>query len=263
MTVRDRPPKFGLSSGPVPPRRRWLDWLDIAVLLCWGLLLLKYWLSGQIYFLLHPNYIWLAIAAGLGLLALGLWRMLQRLSSRQSAAPAQHISLIPRRWNTMLLLVIAVLGLVSSPRPFTSNIALQRGVTDTLTLTRSQPQSFSLSQNPSDKSLLDWIGTLNVYPEPDAYEGQAVAVDGFVVLPPELPSGYFILSRFVITCCAADAYPVGLPVNLPAGAASPAADQWMRVSGTMASETLSGERQLVIQAAELVEIPQPKNPYES
>ncbi|MGF1534928.1 MAG: TIGR03943 family protein [Elainellaceae cyanobacterium] len=263
MTVRDRPPKFDLSSGALPPRRDWLGWLDIAVLLSWGLLLLKYWVSGQIYFLLHPNYIWLAIAAGFMLVVLGLWRMLQRLSSRQRSQQSQHISLLPRRWNIGLLLAIAVFGLVYSPRPFTSDIALQRGVTDTLTLTRSQPQTFSVSQNPSDKSLLDWVGTLNVYPEPDAYEGQQVEIDGFVVFPPDLPEGYLMISRFVITCCAADAYPVGLPVKLPSRISPPAADQWVRVSGEMGSESLGGQRQLVIQATQVVEIPQPKNPYAS
>ncbi len=262
MTVRSRPPKFA-SPGSRPPQSNWLDWLDVAVLISWGLLLLKYWISGQIYFLLHPNYIWLAVVAGFVLLGLGVWRMLQRLSVRQRIPSARHVSLIPRRWSTLLLLSIALVGFVLSPRPFTSDIALQRGVTETLTLTRPQPQSFSVSSDPSEKSLLDWVGTLNVYPEPDAYVGQPVNVDGFVVFPAELPDGYLILSRFVITCCAADAYPVGLPVRFPALTTPPPADQWVRVTGEMTSETLNGDRQLVIQADELAEIPEPRNPYES
>jgi len=264
MTVRSRPPKFDSSFPRArPPRISWLDWLDITVLLAWGLLLLKYWVSGQIYALLHPNYIWLAVATGLALVALGLWRMLQRLSSKQRSQPMQHISLIPRRWSSLLLLSIAVLGLVFSPRPFASDIALQRGVTDTLTMTRSQPQSFSASSDPREKSLLDWVRTLNVYPEPDAYVDQPVEIDGFVVYPSEIPDGYLMISRFVITCCAADVYPVGLPVRLSRAIEPPPADQWIRLSGTMTSETLNGQRQLVIQATDMAEIPEPKNPYES
>ncbi|MGB3616456.1 MAG: TIGR03943 family protein [Elainellaceae cyanobacterium] len=264
MTVRSRPPKFN-SSFPeaVPPRISWLDWLDITVLLAWGVLLLKYWVSGQIYALLHPNYIWLAIATGLLLVALGLWRMLQRLSSKQRPQPMQHISLVPRRWSSFLLLSIAVLGLAYSPRPFASDIALQRGIADTLTLTRPQPQSFKASSDPSEKSLLDWVRTLNVYPEPDAYVDQPVELDGFVVYPSEIPDGYLMISRFVITCCAADVYPIGLPVKLAEAIEPPAADQWVRLSGKMMTETLGGQRQLVIQAKDMVEIPEPRNPYET
>ena len=262
MTVRSRPPKFGTTSPEgKPPRLGWLDWLDIALLLLWGLLLLKYWISGQIYVLLHPNYIWLAIAAGLMLLGIGLWRLLQRLST-PARTPQQHVSLIPRRWSTLLLLSIAILGLVTAPRPFTSDIALQRGITETLSFTRPQPQSFSAASDPSEKSLLDWVRTLNVYPEPDAYEGQPVNVDGFVVYPEEIPSGYLMISRFVITCCAADVYPVGLPVRL-GGLEPPDPDQWVQISGEMATETIGDRRQLVIQADALENIPEPKNPYES
>ncbi|MEO0407386.1 MAG: TIGR03943 family protein [Cyanobacteria bacterium P01_A01_bin.135] len=262
MTVRSRPPKFETASPQGKPPIGWLDWLDIALLLLWGLLLLKYWLSGQIYVLLHPNYIWLAIAAGLLLLGLGLWRLLQRLSSTRRP-PQQHVSLLPRSWNTLLLVAIAIFGLVTMPRPFTSDIALQRGITETLSLTRPQPQSFSASSDPSEKSLLDWVRTLNVYPEPDAYSGQPVNIDGFVVYPEEIPAGYLMISRFVITCCAADVYPVGLPVRLASGLASPDPDQWVRISGAMSTEVLGDRRQLVIQAAALENIPEPRNPYES
>jgi uncharacterized repeat protein (TIGR03943 family) len=66
----------------------------------------------------------------------------------------------------------------------------------------------------------------------------------------------------VITCCAADAYPVGLPVKLNQSRKAYSADSWLEVEGQMATENIGGKRQLTIIASSLKPIPEPKNPYE-
>jgi len=226
----------------------------------WGLLLLNYWLTGKLSLLIHPRYFGLSVATGLGLLiisALGAWRLLK-------AAPAtnvRHFTLFPPGWMSSLLLATACLGLLVAPRPFASQAALQQGVTEPLALTRTQPQAFRADSQPEARSLIDWVRTLAVYPEPDAYTGQKVNVQGFVVDSPELSAQYFTLSRFAITCCAADAYPVGLPVKLTQSHKTYPPDTWLEISGKMTTETLAGKRQLVIQAQSLKTIPEPKNPY--
>ncbi|NJO66452.1 MAG: TIGR03943 family protein, partial [Leptolyngbyaceae cyanobacterium RM1_405_57] len=68
--------------------------------------------------------------------------------------------------------------------------------------------------------------------------------------------------RFVITCCAADTYPVGLPVKIEGSRSTYPPDTWLRVKGSMITETLDGQRQLTIQASQLEEIEEPENPYE-
>jgi uncharacterized repeat protein (TIGR03943 family) len=128
--------------------------------------------------------------------------------------------------------------------------------------TRSRPERFVLSGAPAERTIIDWIRTLNVYPEPDAYAGQAADLSGFVVHMPDWPDHTFMIARFVLTCCAADAYPVGLPVQLPEGEPLPTPDTWLQVTGTMQTDTLSGKRQLVIGSSQLTEIPEPRNPYE-
>lgn len=250
--------------------------LDVAAISAWGALLLKYWLTGKIRLLLHPNYIWLAYSAGFVLLGLAAFKIAQAVwraskQRRKSRSPnslsnpaMQHLSLFPPGWSSALLLAVAIFGLQFTPQPFASQVALDRGVTDTLTLTRSQPQSFRANTKPEDRSIIDWIRTLNVYPEPDAYTGQKVSVEGFVIHLPEVPETHIGIARFVITCCAADVYPVGLPVKLPDGNRSAyPVDKWFRVEGEMITETLAGKRQLVINAKSLTEISAPANPYES
>jgi uncharacterized repeat protein (TIGR03943 family) len=106
------------------------------------------------------------------------------------------------------------------------------------------------------------VRTLNIYPEPDAYLGQKMNVSGFVVYRPEIPANYLMLSRFVITCCAADAYPVALPVKFTGDRTTYPQDSWLQVKGKAIVETFGGSRQLVIAATELQPIKAPKNPYQ-
>jgi uncharacterized repeat protein (TIGR03943 family) len=247
---------------------RFLALLDGLAIAAWGLLFWKYWLTGKLFLLIHPNYMWLTIASGGALLLLASWKigsLIQqfRRSSQFRAMPVtQHITFFPPGWGSTLLLAIALLGFIVSPRAFASETAIQRGVTDTLTLTRTKPQAFRASSRSEDKSLIDWIRTLSVYPEPDAYTGQKVKVQGFVIHSKQLPDQYFLISRFVITCCAADVYPVSLPVKLTQSRSAYQPDSWLEVEGQMITETIAGKRQLTIQAKTLKPIPEPKNPYD-
>jgi len=243
-----------------PTSLRVLDWLDILAIAAWGLLLLNYWLTGKLGLLIHPRYFGLSVAASFALLiisGLGTWRLLQAYP----ASSTRHFTLFPPGWMSSLLLATACLGLLVTPRPFASQTALQRGVTESLILTRAQPQAFRTNSQPESRSLIDWVRTLAVYPEPDAYTGQKVNVQGFVVYSPELPDQYVTLSRFAITCCAADAYPVGLPVKLTQSRRAYPPDTWLEIVGQMRTENLAEKRQLVIQAQSNQPIPEPKNPY--
>ena len=157
---------------------------------------------------------------------------------------------------------MAVLGFIFTPQAFASEKAIQRGISDSLTLTRSQPQRFVRQASSDERTIIDWIRTLNVYPEPDAYADQAVNVSGFVIHPQEWPEEYLMISRFVLTCCAADAYPVGLPVQLAVSRQAYAPDSWLQIEGKMLTSTINGQRQLTIEPTKIETIPEPRNPYE-
>jgi uncharacterized repeat protein (TIGR03943 family) len=96
-------------------------------------------------------------------------------------------------------------------------------------------------------------------------EGKTVRLVGFAT--PNGPTGTF-LTRFILSCCAADGRPIKVALkNLPG--ARPPADQWLEVEGTWVEpETdLQGEA-LIGRAAELVvtsarPIAAPAQTYES
>ena len=245
-------------------KSRWLSpWMDVWAIAAWGILFLTYWANGRLYLLIHPNYMPLTVIAGIALIALAIWRAIAIVRQRRSSASNEsHITLLPAGWSSTLLLVTAIAGFIITPRAFASQTALQRGVQDAPTLTRVRPQAFRGSSNPEDKSIIDWVRTLTAYPEPDAYNGQRAKVEGFVIHPDDLPPDYLLISRFVLTCCAADAYPISLPVKLAGQRDQYKPDTWLEIKGSMTSETLNGKRLLVIQAESLSPIPEPKNPYD-
>ncbi|MBN3991875.1 MAG: TIGR03943 family protein [Nostoc sp. NMS2] len=240
-----------------------LSWLDALAITSWGILMLRYWLTNKLNLLIHPNYIWFVVVTGISLIVIGFFKMQELWQRRRRDVTSnQHISLFPPGWGSFLLLITAILGFIITPQVFASDKALQRGVTaDLLGATRVKPQAFRATVRPEERSLVDWVRTVNVYPEPDTYTGQKVKVQGFVIHPPDIGKEYLFLARFVLTCCAADAYPVGLPVKIPTNQEPYSPDTWLEVEGQMMTENLAGKRQLTIAATFLKKIPQPQNPY--
>ena len=253
----------------------WRDVFDILALGAWSAMLFRYWFGGKLLLLLHPDYAWLSNSAAVALAVLALFKLFKasqklrgKASKRSQASSGEqsagNVTLLPPNFSSAVLLGVAVFGMIYTPRAFASQTAVQRGISETLTLTRAQPQRFARAADPEERTVIDWIRLVNVYPEPDAYTGEGVDVKGFVIYPEGWPDDYLMVSRFVLTCCAADAYPVGLPVKLTAGKtrADYPVDSWLEVRGEMTTETLDGRRQLAIAPSELLEVEEPRNPYE-
>jgi putative membrane protein len=253
--------------------------LDILALLGWGILFLKYSFTRQLYLLIHPNYFWLVTVTGIIFILISGYKsyeLVREKNTNQKDNNGEHITLFPPGWSSILLITIAVLALLIPPKILASDTALQRGISESLPLTRIEPQSWVMKKNPEERSLLEWIRTLNAYPEPDAYIGQKAKVSGFVVHSLNLPENYFLIARFVLTCCAVDAYPVGIPVKIKEeNRENYKQDTWLEIEGKMISETLTisdqniditpntkTKRKLILEASNIDKIPTPANPYE-
>ncbi|NJK72321.1 MAG: TIGR03943 family protein [Synechococcaceae cyanobacterium SM2_3_60] len=235
--------------------------IDALALGLIGVLLLKYWQQGKLALLIHPMYVPLVVVCGVVLIAFASVRLLKHRHFR----PGEHTGLLfPPALAWGLLAVLLLLGTLLPPRPLSSAMALQRGASELLP--RQPQQQFRLTFNPADRSLADWVRTLSVYPDPDRYVGQPADISGFVIKPdwdtgdPALDTELFLLGQFVISCCAADAYPITLPIQWPT-ATEILPDSWQAITGTMAIRTIQGLEQLVLIAETVTEIPVPKSPY--
>jgi uncharacterized repeat protein (TIGR03943 family) len=114
-------------------------------------------------------------------------------------------------------------------------------------------------------TLLDFVSRTvndltNPYPEP-------VTLVGFVTDDPTVPDG-FVLARFVVSCCAADALP--LLVRVDWAGQVPPRESWVEVTGEHVPAPAAlpqSERpevaNIVLRATEVIPIPEPSQPYES
>jgi uncharacterized repeat protein (TIGR03943 family) len=96
----------------------------------------------------------------------------------------------------------------------------------------------------------DKAGTLN---------GRTVSLTGFVVHT----DGGTLLARLVISCCAADAFPV--TVRLRGGEADHlASDAWIQVTGQVVPGTATRANSYTpdLTPASLASVPAPNDPYE-
>lgn len=225
-------------------------WLEPLALLGWGSLPWYYASQNRLTLLVRQEYVGLVLGAATVLLGLGLV-----LAVRRGSGAGGH------RWGTglgaALVIGVVVLGWVVSPRPLSAQTALMRGGGNLWQSGRLAPQRFQIVLDPSQRSLLDWVRTLQVYPDPQSYVDQPVQIEGFVIHPPQADPQTFWLARFVIGCCAADAYPVGLPVHWPRAAELPK-DSWQAVQGRMG---LSPDGNLWVQAETITPVAPPENPY--
>lgn len=85
-------------------------------------------------------------------------------------------------------------------------------------------------------------------------DGYPIELTGFVTHGEGTPSDGFTLTRFLVSCCAADAIPYSVPVE---GGASYPDDTWLRVAGTLHE---AGGR-YVLQAQDVTEVSEPQDPY--
>jgi putative membrane protein len=86
--------------------------------------------------------------------------------------------------------------------------------------------------------------------------GSRVAFVGIVVRREGMPADEFLLTRFIMTCCVADALSVQVRVvGAPPGMFQE--DQWVRVAGTI----YPLGREVVVQASEITGVQRPARPY--
>lgn len=94
----------------------------------------------------------------------------------------------------------------------------------------------------------------------DSYEGMKIQMDGVVYRLPEFNQDELVVSRLLMTCCAADVSAVGLLCEF-AGGESFVTDSWIRVEGKIEIKDHGGVRIPVIKAESIVAIEGESDPY--
>ncbi len=208
-------------------------------------------------FYIRPDYDLFTTAMGFVLLLSGVWTLLFSHDNRSN-----HHANEVKMFTTAAAFIFVIAGILTPRQSLSSNTAFRRGPNQNM-------QIGALDSNPStlvspllqkvestNYTIADWIKLLQIDPEPSNYEGRAVTVDGFIQ-PKE--NGYFLVARFVLSCCIVDASPIGIYVNQKLDDLQ--ADEWVRVSGKFIVQEVDGKRVLAIDPDSIIKIPEPLNPY--
>lgn len=241
---------------------RTLQALALAAL---GIFLLQKIWSGTLYWYISNRFLLLTLAAAIGFLALAQTILPRRRPDgadpelgRQEDAPA-HGQRQPV-WGLLVVVLPVLLGIVVPARPLGAAAIANKGINTSPPLAAASGQSVNLDLAPASRNILDWVRAFNYAPDPAAFHGQPADVIGFVYQDSRLGNDQFLVGRFTLNCCVADALAIGMVVKWPE-AASLAANSWVRVRGPVDSVTLDGRRLPLILAGSVEPVPEPAQPY--
>jgi uncharacterized repeat protein (TIGR03943 family) len=163
-------------------------------------------------------------------------------------------------WGLLVVAVPLLLAWLVPARPLGSSAIANRGINTAAPLTVGSAAPVQLDLAPTERNVLDWVRAFNYAEDPAAYAGQSADVVGFVYHDGRLPPGQFLVSRFAVTCCSADATAIGLIVSWP-GAQDLESNTWVRVRGTVTVGSFSGRPIPHVTAEALEGVEPPGQPY--
>jgi uncharacterized repeat protein (TIGR03943 family) len=242
--------------------------LPSLVLAGYGIFILSLYARNVITLYINPTYVGPTVLAGVGLIGLAALRLV-----RHSEVACDHDDCCtdscycgqtsPRIWPYLVLCIPLLLGVLFPPRSLAAFSAQQRGPQIAgMTVIRGATavKRVSLSVDTRSFTLQDWAGALSADPNPRDYGGKPIIISGLILHnPASMPPGYIMVMRYQVTCCIADARPVGLIVRDTSHGALKD-NQWVKVIGTMGAAHYQGQSVVVVNPKQLIPI-KAGNPY--
>lgn len=186
-------------------------------------------------------------------------------------------------FKTLLLLLPLFIILFGQGTKFTMTTVQNRGVVDDLQKLPSANASAASAASASSQSgstasssqgassgampvqIFDMLYAVQIPSYREEFEGKEVELTGqYVPLTTGNPKGdrFQAISMF-ITCCAADAKPVGVTIQSPSGAPPLKVPEmgWVKITGKPVFPMEGGRRTAIIEATKVEECPAPSEPF--
>lgn len=229
-----------------------------------GIFLVSRVMDGRIMLYINRRFVLLVLLAGLGFIFLAqlIFRERQQIIADAGEAnhPHEHDDHTRQGWMLWLVALPLIIGIFAPQRSLSASAIQTRGMNTGATFMIRSGATNAIDIPSTERSVLDWIRAASEGGNGKLVEGQAADVTGFVYHDPRLSSSQFLVGRFSLACCVADAVAVGMVVNSPEATVLPD-NQWVRVRGTVRLISLDGELLPVIEAAEILKVPEPAQPY--
>lgn len=258
--------------------------LTSGVLAIWGGVLLAICLSGRLGAYLHPNFRPFAVAAGFVLVCFAVLTLLAPAPGASHGNGSR--STVRGILASLFLVGPLLLAFYTSNDGLDATAVANRNYVENIEQLPSAPapqpspapsvgdqslpndgssDQFGFHKNKNGELLAQVVDFLYAVQLPEIrsdLDGKPVAVIG-QLMPAKTnnPKGdRYVLIRMVMTCCAADAQAVALPIE-PLKKPDMGEMAWVRVTGRAAFPLIGGKRTPLIQNAVLEKIEPPEEPY--
>jgi putative membrane protein len=261
-------------------------WIRAVLLLFLGLYLFDNMLTGRIYYYINERFGLFSWAAVAILLTMGIVSVVDLLREPRSGADEHHKhknddkhdyddehehkhehghehqhGTAPSWLMLGILALPLVLGVLVPAKPLGASAVGSSGVSTSFSGLQSGGTSTQFSVAPQDRNVLDWVRAFNITTNVDEFNGQQGDVIGFVYRDIRFKdSAQFMLSRFTVSCCVADASAIGVIVQAK-DAAMIKQDSWVHVKGKFQVQIFDGQRTPILVADSVEVTGQPAHPY--
>ena len=217
--------------------------------------------NGQLTWYINSRFIPLTIFGTifLAVLAQVIFSEVKRSRRREQETGHDHDH-APAPVNLWFMLLPLLIGVFIPARPLDSSAFATKGFNTNSPLVSADTSAQIFETDSEERNVLDWIKLYNYEANTAQFEGQKASVIGFVYFDETLSEGQFFVSRFVVSCCAADGFAIAMPAEW-SEAATLEQDSWVLVKGTIKSVMLNDKVVPMIVAETIQPVPVPNQPY--
>ncbi len=247
----------GTASSDTPQRstETWQAWAKVIILLGLGIYFAVNMLSGNLTNYVNVRFAWLSyIAVGIFFLLGGA--VLYGLIRQKSAQTVTVGHTLNVSWWVLAIVALPLLVGVLIPSQPLGASAVQGNISLSATGFNT---ATAFNRAPLDRNVLDWLRVFN-QDVPSSFDDLPADVTGFVYREPGFEADHFMVARFTLSCCVADASAIGLPVYL-ANSDSIVEGEWVRVNGTFRVGDFRGVSTPILMADTVDVVEQPEHPY--
>ena len=226
--------------------------LQSVMLIILGIFLAEKAISGKLAWYINLRFLPLTVV-GIVLLAFLAQAVFRHMRNNE----VDHDHVVP---GGLLILIIPVLASIFLPaRPLDSIAVDSKGISINAPLVSANSTEQQFEAAADQRNILDWIRIFNYESDLSSYAGQQANVIGFVYHDESLPENQFLVSRFVITCCAADSFALGIPVEWSGDMFKE--NDWVQVKGPVQVTEWNEQKMPLILAESIEKTRAPDQPY--
>jgi TIGR03943 family protein len=241
---------------------RWINKVDewSGIMLILAASIATIWLSFEekLKWYIHPRYELFSLALATTGVLLALAALITLPKHNHKTSHKRY-----RPYGTMVIIISSVVMLlVIQPAALTSLTVSQRVMNSGVNATSDARESAILKERGSytNFTIKDWSLLLSQSSDPKQYQNKPAKVSGFITASKD--ENVFFVSRFVVTCCALDARPIGVPVYSPGWRKTFAPDQWVETSGVFIANPNTNTTERTVLSPDYVRpIDKEKNQY--